>query len=41
MGMIEFDEDEILAANVNGDSDVTIGDALMILRFTMGMITEF
>ena len=40
-GMISFDNDQLIAANTNKDGKVNTADAVLILKYAAGMITEF
>lgn len=40
LGLINFDGNQIVAGNVDGDGDVDIYDAAQIARYSVGMITD-
>ena len=40
-GMIQLDENQIKAGDCNRDDKVNTADAVLILKFAAGMISEF
>lgn len=41
LGLVEFDEEQIGAADVNGDGEIGLEDAILILRYVLGIIESF
>lgn len=40
-GLIDLEEEQRMAADVDGDGTVTGADASLILRYSIGLITDF
>ena len=38
MGLVELNDEQQAAANVDGDEEITVADALLILRASMGLL---